>query len=209
MFDTGNPLEGYGAELPEPHERLRRGPQSRGRGRDASPSGAKQAGRATSTERGGVDAHRHLTRTQDNHELDMRPISPADETALIAFHDRCSEETRYLRFASAKPQLRTAEARYLCAVDDRSRGALVVVESDDADSIHGVGRWERIAPAEAELAFVVEDAYQGQGIGSKLVEATIERAHRAGFKRLVVDVLLSNYRMRHLAGDYGLDIADL
>ena len=67
----------------------------------------------------------------------------------------------------------------------------------------------RVTPAEAELAFVVEDAYQGQGIGSKLVESTIERAHRAGFKRLVVDVVTSNYRVRHLAGDYGLDIADL
>lgn len=139
----------------------------------------------------------------------LRPISPGDETALIEFHERCSEYTRYLRFAAVKPQLRPAEARHLCAVDDHSRGALVVIESDDPDTIHGVGRWERINPADAELAFVVEDGYQGQGLGRKLVEATIERAHEEGFTRLVADVLRSNYRMRHLARDCGLELADL
>ncbi|MBV8989266.1 MAG: GNAT family N-acetyltransferase [Solirubrobacterales bacterium] len=139
----------------------------------------------------------------------LRPISSSDETALIEFHDRCSEETHYLRFAAAKPQLRPAEAHYLCAVDDHSRGALVIVESDDPGTIHGVGRWERVNPTDAELAFVIEDAYQGQGFGRKLVEATAERAHEEGFSRLVTDVLSSNYRMRRLARDYNLVAADL
>ena len=137
----------------------------------------------------------------------LRPISRTDEAALIEFHDRCSDDTRYLRFAAAKPQLRRAEARY-CGVDDRSRGALVVIESDDPGSVHGVGRWERVNRAEAELAFVIEDAYQGRGLGRKLVEATIARAHEEGFTRLVVDVLRSNHRMRHLAREYGLAIAE-
>lgn len=152
-FDTGNPLEGYGARL--------------------------------------------------------RPISPEDETALIEFHERCSAETQYLRFAAAKPQLRPAEAHYLCGVDDHRRGALVVVESENPRTIHGVGRWERVNLTDAELAFVIEDAYQGQGLGRKLVEATIERAREEGFTRLVTDVLPSNYRMRRLARDYNLVLADL
>lgn len=139
----------------------------------------------------------------------LRPITPADETALIEFHERCSGETHYLRFAAAKPQLRPAEAHYLCGVDDRSRGALVIVESDDPRTIHGVGRWEGVNPTDAELAFVIEDACQGRGLGRKLVEATVERAQEEGFTRLVTDVLPSNYRMRHLARDYGLEIAEL
>jgi GNAT superfamily N-acetyltransferase len=155
------------------------------------------------------------TSTVTSHELKvtmswtLRPISPADETALIAFHERCSEDTRYLRFAAAKPHLRRAEAHHLCGGDDHSRGALVVIESDDPSGIHGVGRWERVNCAEAELAFVVEDAHQGQGLGRKLVEATIARAHEEGFTRLVADVLRSNHRMQHLAREYGLAIAEL
>ena len=134
----------------------------------------------------------------------LRPISSADETALIEFHDRCSEETHYLRFAAVKPQLRPAEAQYLCAVDDHGRGALVIIDSDDPRTIHGVGRWERLNLTDAELAFVIEDAHQGEGLGRKLVEATIERAHEEGFTRLVTAVLPSNYRMRRLARDYDL-----
>lgn len=139
----------------------------------------------------------------------LRPISPADETALIEFHDRCSETTHYLRFAAAKPQLRPAEAHYLCRVDDHWRGALVIIESDDPGTIHGVGRWERVSLTEAELAFVVEDAYQAQGLGRKLIEATIGRAREEGFTRLVTEVLSSNHRMRRLARDYDLAVADL
>jgi GNAT superfamily N-acetyltransferase len=139
----------------------------------------------------------------------LRPILPADDTALIEFHDRCSEGTRYLRFAAAKPQLRPTEAQYLCGVDDHFRGALVIIEPDDPATIHGVGRWERVGPTEAELAFVIEDLYQGQGLGRKLIEATIERAREEGFTRLVTDVLPSNYRMRRLARDYDLVVADL
>ena len=138
----------------------------------------------------------------------LRPISPADETALIEVHDRCSEETQYLRFAAAKPQLRPAEAHYLCGVDDHSRGALVVIDSDEPGTMHGVGRWERVNPTDAELAFVIEDACQGQGLGRKLVEATIERAHEEGFTRLLTDVLRSNYRMRRLARNYDLVIVE-
>src|SRR3974390_1985034 len=139
----------------------------------------------------------------------LRPISPADETALIEFHDRCSESTRYLRFAATKPQLRPAEAHHLGGVDHHRRGGLVIIESDDSGAIHGVGRWERVSPTEAELAFVIEDAYQGQGLGRKLIEATIERAREEGFTRLVTDVLSSNYRMRRLARDYNLAITEL
>ena len=62
--------------------------------------------------------------------------------------------------------------------------------------------------AEAELAFGVETPV-GQGLGRKLVEATIARAHEEGFTRLVADVLRSNHRTQHLAREYGLAIAEL
>jgi GNAT superfamily N-acetyltransferase len=140
--------------------------------------------------------------------LTLRPISPADEAALIEFHDRCSEATHYLRFAAPKPRLRPHEAQYLCGVDDHRRGALVITDSDDPRTIHGVGRWERLNLTDAELAFVIEDAYQGQGLGRKLIEATIERAHEEGFTRLLTDMLPSNYRMRRLARDYDLLVAE-
>lgn len=94
-------------------------------------------------------------------------------------------------------------------MDDHHRGALVFVEVDDPATINGVGRWERLGISDAELAFVVEDTYQGKGLGRKLIEATIARARKEGFARLVTDVLRSNHRKRHLARDYSLLIAEL
>ena len=64
-------------------------------------------------------------------------------------------------------------------------------------------------PHRRGLAFVIEDAYQGHGLGRNLVEATIERAREEGFTRLVTAVLQSNDRMRRLARDYDLLIAQL
>ncbi len=85
----------------------------------------------------------------------------------------------------------------------------MIIAAGDPRTIHGVGRWERLNLTDAELAFVIEDAYQGQGLGRKLVEATIERAHEEGFTRLTTDVLRSNYRMRRLARDYDLVVSEL
>src|SRR4029079_2062278 len=61
--------------------------------------------------------------------LTLRPISPADEAALIGFHERCSVAPPSLRFAAPKPRLRPHEAQYLCGVDDHRRGALVITDS--------------------------------------------------------------------------------
>ena len=116
----------------------------------------------------------------------LRPISPADEIALTEFHDRCSEETHYLRFAAAKPQLRPAEAHYLCAVDDHGRGALVITASDDPRTgftVSDDGSGSTLT--DAELAFVIEDAYQGQGLGRSSSRRRSSAPTRKGFTRLV------------------------
>jgi GNAT superfamily N-acetyltransferase len=147
--------------------------------------------------------------TGNQPRVTLRPISTTDETELIELVERCSDETCYLRFGSHKPHLRTDEARHLCDVDDHWRGALVVVEPGDPATIHGVGRWEGIRVTDAELAFVIEDRYQGRGLGRKLLEATIERAREEGFTHLFVDTLQRNYRMHHLARDYGIEIEEL
>jgi RimJ/RimL family protein N-acetyltransferase len=147
--------------------------------------------------------------SRGNHDLLLRPIRPEDQPALMAFHDRCSDETQYMRFGAHKPHLRVDEARYLCDVDDRGRGALVAVEPGRRDSIHGVGRWDGLNRTDAEVAFVIEDSYQGRGLGHQLVEATVKRARAAGFTRLYLDAHSTNHRMRRLARQYGLEIVDL
>lgn len=132
-------------------------------------------------------------------EFTLRPLTAADEQALMDFHERCSDQTHYLRFFGAKPHLSESEAHWFCAVDHRHRGAIVATDPAEPDQIIGVGRWEgRDGDTEAEGAWVVADAYQGRGIGRALVEAVIKAARDHGVKTLVGEVLSHNAPMRSL-----------
>jgi RimJ/RimL family protein N-acetyltransferase len=65
------------------------------------------------------------------------------------------------------------------------------------------GRYIVTEPGTAEVAFVVVDAYQGQGIGALLARHLIELARTAGLKRLAADVLPENAAMRKILGRFG------
>jgi len=55
-----------------------------------------------------------------------------------------------------------------------------------------VGRYERLGPAEAEVALVVEDAFQGRGIGSMLLTRLATAARANHIERFVGTVLPEN-----------------
>ena len=128
----------------------------------------------------------------------FRPLTRHDVGELVAFHERCSERTHYLRFFAAKPHLRLDEAEYLCAVDQQARGALAVVDAYDSRTIHGVGRSEPVSEDAAEVAFVIEDSHQRRGIGRALMSAILARTKHAGYHEATADALAANRPMRSL-----------
>ena len=138
----------------------------------------------------------------------FRPLTSGDAGEVMAFHDRCSETTQYLRFFAAKPHLQHHEAAYLCAVDQHERGAVVVTSLDDAREVHGIGSWDRVTEDVAEVAFVLEDSYQGRGIGRELVSDVLTKAHEAGYRTAIGDYLSANRRMRALLKRIGYPYAD-
>ena len=74
--------------------------------------------------------------------------------------------------------------------------------------IMAVGRYERLGPdsPEAEVAFVVEDAHQGRGIGSVLLEHLADAARENGITRFVAEVLPENGGMLRVFSDFGYQI---
>jgi hypothetical protein len=66
---------------------------------------------------------------------------------------------------------------------------------------------ELTRPSEAEVAFVVVDAFQGQGIGALLTRHLTGLARAAGLKELVADVLPENMAMRKVLGKFGFRTA--
>ena len=98
----------------------------------------------------------------------LRPIRPDDNSYLNEFHEHLSPQSVYRRFFFAHPRLSPAETEKFTHVDYADRLALV---AEHGDRLVAVGRYERIpGTADAEVAFIVADDFQHQGIGTILLE---------------------------------------
>src|SRR5687767_7811519 len=135
--------------------------------------------------------------TQDGNGLGVviRPIRARDAPALEAFHGRLSPESVYRRFFSPHPRLSASEVVRFTQVDHHDREALVATRGS---TIVGVARFDRVDRRTAEVAVVVEDACQGQGVGTSLLAALAVRARGEGMISFVAETLVENTRMRHV-----------
>ena len=131
-------------------------------------------------------------------DLVVRPIEPADTGRLLAMFHRLSAETIYRRFFTLLPSPPPAALRRLVTVDHHDREALVAVHDTD---IVAVARWDRIAAGspEAEIAVVVEDAWQHRGLGHFLMRRLVTEAAQHGITFLTASVLTDNRPAMRLA----------
>ncbi len=137
----------------------------------------------------------------DGGVVHLRPIRPDDRDRLAEFHSRLSERTVYLRYFAPHPTLSERDLDRLTRVDHTDRVALVALVGDQ---LIGVGRYDRIdGGRDAEVAFVVDDAQQGRGIGSLLLEHLAAAARERGIERFVAEVLAENNRMVRVFKDAG------
>jgi RimJ/RimL family protein N-acetyltransferase len=126
----------------------------------------------------------------------VRAIRPDDRDRLREFHGRLSPESITFRFFRYKPDLSTEEAAHFTQVDYRRRMALLATRgSGEAEEILGVVRYEDIGPATAEVAFVVEDHWQGHGIATTLLHRLADYARRRGYTTFVALTMGDNFRM--------------
>ncbi|GAA3457293.1 bifunctional GNAT family N-acetyltransferase/acetate--CoA ligase family protein [Dactylosporangium matsuzakiense] len=130
----------------------------------------------------------------DGTTVHLRPIRPQDADRIVALHSRFSERTRYLRYFSAYPRIPQRDLDRFVNVDHHDREAFVV---EHAGELIAVGRYDRLGQGshQAEVAFVVEDAHQGRGIGSVLIEHLVAAASTEGITEFEADVLPVNQAM--------------
>ncbi len=138
---------------------------------------------------------------RDSRQVAIRPITPDDHDRLRASHARLSPESRYRRFLATKPELTSADARYLVEVDGRDHLALVATLPDDpAEPIVAVARYIRLPtePSVAEFAIVVGDDYQRQGLAGELMARLAHAAVAHGITRFRATMLADNLAIRRL-----------
>lgn len=128
--------------------------------------------------------------------LTIRPIVAADIDLQRAFWDDLSTDTRYNRFFGAGARPTPAQVERLTDVDYEDHMAFVATMMfDDGEREIGVARYVRTEPGAAEFAIVVADAWQGAGIGRRLMAALVDTARAAGLVTLYGDVFSSNTAM--------------
>jgi acyl-CoA synthetase (NDP forming)/GNAT superfamily N-acetyltransferase len=139
----------------------------------------------------------------DGGTVHLRPIRPEDEEGLVGLMDRSSDQTRYFRFFGPMKRLSDKDLHRFTHVDHVHRVAFVVLLGDQ---LVAVGRYDRYPDTDdAEVAFLVEDAHQGRGLGSVLLEHLAAAGRERGIKRFVAEVLAQNGKMVRIFQDAGFE----
>src|SRR3954466_13832952 len=137
----------------------------------------------------------------DGGTVHLRPICPDDAEGINGLMERSSDQTRYYRFFGPLKRLSEKDLHRFTHVDHVDRVAFVVLLGDQ---IIGVGRYDRYPDTDdAEVAFLIEDAHQGRGLGSVLLEHLAAAGRERGIKRFVAEVLAQNSKMVRVFQDAG------
>ena len=141
----------------------------------------------------------------DGGTVHLRPVVPTDADGLVALHGRLSERSRYFRYFGAYPRIPQKDLDRFSIVDHHDRVAFAALLGDD---IIAIGRYERLDDGpSAEVAFLVDDAHQGRGLGSILLEHLAAAASESGLRRFVAEVLAENAAMVRVFRDAGYQVS--
>jgi acetyltransferase len=142
---------------------------------------------------------------RDGSRVLIRPVHPQDLELARAFVRDLSPESRYNRFHGAIAELTPRMARWATHVDyDRHMALIAVVYVAGREVEIGAARYAVGADGEtAEFAVAVADAWQGRGVGERLLCGLISVAARRGLRWIEGDVLAGNRGMRTLARKLG------
>ena len=144
----------------------------------------------------------HVERLRGGQTLRVRPIRPEDATLEIAFVDRMSERSRYMRFFNAGRGLTPAMLARLTQVDYDRELALIALSGGEGETeqIVGVARFAANPDGEScEFAVAIDDDWNGRGVATILMQRLMEAAHDAGSRRMTGNVLHDNDSMLKLA----------
>jgi RimJ/RimL family protein N-acetyltransferase len=151
-------------------------------------------------------AHYHAVDTlRDGRRITIRAFAPADRDALTATVARISPLSLYRRFFTIKRTFSDREREFFLNVDFVDHVALVAwIEESDETMIAGGARYVVAEPGRAEVALLVLDQYQGQGIGPVLMHHLAGLARAAGLHELYAEVLPENTAMLRVFERCGL-----
>ncbi|MFF7129323.1 GNAT family N-acetyltransferase [Streptomyces sp. NPDC008240] len=139
----------------------------------------------------------------------IRPITVDDADRLVSFYEQVSDESKYYRFFAPYPRLSAKDVHRFTHHDFVDRVGLAATIGGE---FIATVRYDRIGPDgrpasapadEAEVAFLVQDAHQGRGVASALLEHIAAVARERGIRRFAAEVLPANTKMIKVFTDAG------
>ncbi|MDT3446686.1 MULTISPECIES: bifunctional GNAT family N-acetyltransferase/acetate--CoA ligase family protein [unclassified Pseudofrankia] len=134
----------------------------------------------------------------------LRPVGAGEGAELRALHARLSDRSNYFRFFSSGRSAADRYVSHLVDTADPTHGALVAVVGG---RLVGVAGYERLAdPTRAEIAFAVEEAQHGRGVGTLLLEHLAAYARDRGVTTFVAQIHVENLAMLRVFSDAGFPV---
>ncbi|WP_420645015.1 GNAT family N-acetyltransferase [Candidatus Leptofilum sp.] len=130
-------------------------------------------------------------------DIVIRPGTIEDVDLIMAMHERLSDASLHKRYHRPWRPSRDNMA-WVCKLHGEN-GRLLVAELPGSNpQIVGMAYYVAADAQTAEAAFLVEDRFQGQGLGKQLVQALVRQAVAQGICFFDAYVLTSNRSMLHL-----------
>jgi GNAT superfamily N-acetyltransferase len=148
--------------------------------------------------------YRAIEQLHDGSQIEIRALRPDDKDDMLAAIGRTSTESLQRRFFVVKRGFSQKEIDFFMKIDFSNHVALVALADEEGrPTIVGGGRYVVVEPGKAEVAFVVIDGYQGQGLGAHLMRHLAGIARDAGLTELTAEVLPENTAMRKVFSKFG------
>ena len=148
---------------------------------------------------------------KDGSDVNIRPIGPEDEPAIVEFHKNLSERTVTMRyFQPLGLSQRTAHERLtrICFIDYDREMALVVENSKG--EIIAVSRMSKEhGTSNAEMAVIIRDEYHHKGLGTELFRRQLDIARKEGVSTVICNIMADNGDMQAICKKLGFEITNV
>jgi GNAT superfamily N-acetyltransferase len=157
----------------------------------------------TSTTTASVTADGWDALLSDGGVVRIRPVTAADENQLHALHQAASDRSIYLRYFSLN---RRSGDRYVDKILHGGKEEIILVAEEHGTVIGMAGCTRLDRTADAEIALLVDDAHQGRGVGTLLLEHLAAVARHAGIRSFIAETLVDNGLMQKVFTDAGFQV---
>ena len=147
---------------------------------------------------------------RDGTQVLVRPVRPEDAQMEVAFAERLSEHSRYMRFFSTSRHIQPGLLARLTQLDYERELALLALHDEGgaaSERMIGVARYAANADAEScEFAVTIDDAWNQRGVATLLMQRLLDAARAAGYRRMTGSVLAENQPMHALMRGLGFTV---